>query len=80
MKMPLAQSAMNSCQDRRRPSLSVRVRAIKDPNAAPRTPNEEMLAVRLARPEGLFFHREAVRSKSFLKDFKPMEALNPPSS
>jgi hypothetical protein len=30
-------------------------------NAAPRTPKEEMLAVRLARPEGLFFQREDVK-------------------
>lgn len=44
------------------------------PNAAPNTPKDEMLAVRLARPDGSPFHSDAFRSKSFLKDWSEIEA------
>lgn len=80
MNVPVAQSRMKTCHDRSRPILSVRTRARREPNAAPRTPNEDILAFRSAMPLGLSFQSSGSSLKSCLKESKPTEALNPPSS
>jgi len=63
-----------------RPSRSDKARDNREPKAAPRTPKEDMLAFRSAKPDGLSTQLAGMRLKSCLKDFKPTEALKPPSS
>ena len=77
---PLIHVRVNICQERSLPSLSQIATARKAPNAAPRTPKDEMLAFLSASPLGLSFHRDDSRPKSRWKDLSPMEALKPPSS
>ena len=80
MNRPQAQVMTKSCQHRRRPNMSASFKEIKAPKAAPSTRIDEILAIRLARPAGSFFQFDGSRSKSVTKDFKVVEALNPPSS
>ena len=80
IKSPIAHVMVKSCQDRRRPNLSARLREIKAPKAAPRIPVDVILALRLARPDGLSFQFDVRRLKSCSNDFNVIEALNPPSS
>lgn len=51
MKVPLPQITTESWKERRRPNRSLRKRAIRDPKAAPKTANEVMFALRLARAD-----------------------------
>ena len=44
IRIPEAQVRTNNGQHRGRPSRSIKVRAIRDPKAAPRTPNNDILA------------------------------------
>lgn len=80
MRNPVIHQAMKSCQVRRRPRRSVRARAKTAPMAAPRTPKEEMLALRSARAEALPCHWSSVRPKSWRKEGRPLAPAKPPSS
>jgi hypothetical protein len=80
MKMPDIHTTTKSCQVWSLPSLSVSIKATRDPNAAPRTPKDEMLAFLLARPDSSPSQRFGRRPKSALKDARSTEALKPPSS
>ena len=63
-----------------RPRRSFRSSAHSAPNAAPKTLNEVILAVRLARPVSSCVQLEASRLKSDLKESSLTLALKPPSS
>lgn len=80
IRAPVIHRATKNCQARRRPRRSFRPSEMMEPKAAPRTPNDEMLALRSARPDALPCQRLGSRPKSCLNEDRPVEALKPPSS
>jgi hypothetical protein len=80
IRIPLPQIRMKKRQHLSRPNLSLMATASKEPNAAPRTPNEVIFAVRFARPDALLVQFLARRLKSDLKLVSVTDALKPPSS
>jgi hypothetical protein len=61
MSNPAAHTRIEHLKDHSLPSLSLQKKAIKAPKAAPRTPNDVMLAVLLARPVGSCFQFALMR-------------------
>jgi hypothetical protein len=75
-KRPLAQMTAPTLHAVRRPRRSESIsRKIKQPHAAPSTPKEVILPVRLARPEGLSFQWLLTRLKSSLNEVRETEEL-----
>lgn len=61
MSNPAAHTRIEHLKDHSLPSLSLQKKAIRAPKAAPRTPNDVMLAVLLARPVGSCFQFALMR-------------------
>ena len=61
MSNPTAHTRIEHLKDHNLPSLSLQKKAIRAPKAAPRTPNDVMLAVLLAKPVGSCFQFALMR-------------------
>jgi hypothetical protein len=80
MRIPMAHTRIASRYVFRRPIRSLRKMAMSEPNAAPRTPKEEMFPVRSASADSRPFHNALPSPKSSTKEGSLMLAENPPSS
>lgn len=80
IKKPVIQIAIKICHVRRRPSLSVMPKARMAPNAAPRTPNDVILAFVATSSLFLPSHCLPKRPRSYRKDGMSATAAKPPSS
>lgn len=78
--MPAAQTHSASWYDLRRPMRSLRNIPMSEPKAAPRTPKDDMFALRSARADARSTQSALFRLKSSMKDGSLVLAEKPPSS